>query len=78
MKIIKYIKSGKNKYKLLLDNNEEIILYENIILKEELLLKKEIDNLESILKKNEEYSLYDKVLSYINKKGSRTRKTLSS
>ena len=68
MKIIKYIKSGKNKYKLLLDNNEEITLYEDIILKEDLLLKKEIDNLESILKKNEEYSLYDKVLSYINKK----------
>ena len=68
MKIIKYIKSGKNKYKLILDNDEQIILYEDIILKEELLLKKEINDLDYIKKINLEYSLYDKVLSFINKK----------
>ena len=52
MKIIKYIKSGKNKYKLILDNNEQIILYEDIILKEELLLKKEIKDIDYIKKIN--------------------------
>lgn len=68
MKILKYKKVGKNKYKLELDNYDEIVLYEDIILKENLLIKKEIDNLEELLKENDEYSLYDKTLSYINKR----------
>ena len=68
MRILKYTKISKNKYKLELENKEKIILYEDIILQEELLLKKNIDNLEPILKKNEEYVLYDKTLSYMNKK----------
>ena len=68
MKILKYTKKGKNKYKLTLDNNLEIILYEDIILNNKLLITKEINNLELLSKENEKYSLYDKVLSYINKK----------
>lgn len=68
MDIIKYKKVGKNKYKLFLSNNKEIILYEDIILKEDLLLKKKIDNLDKILEKNKDYEVYDLSLSYINKK----------
>lgn len=68
MKIKKYIKVGTNKYKIILENDESIILYEDIILKFELLLKKEIDNLELIKEYNNKFELYDKALSYINKK----------
>ena len=68
MKIIKYIKVSKSKYKIILEDNETITLYEDVILKYELLLKKEIIDLNSILEFNKKYELYDKVLSYINKK----------
>ena len=40
MKIKKYIKQGLNKYKVVLEDNTSIVLYEDIILKYELLLKK--------------------------------------
>lgn len=68
MKIIKYIKVSKSKYKIILEDNETITLYEDVILKYELLLKKEILDLNNILEFNKKYELYDKVLSYINKK----------
>ena len=68
MKILRYKKVGKNKYRLELDNFDEIILYEDVILKENLLIKKEIDNLENIININNEYALYDKTLSYLNKR----------
>ena len=68
MKIIKYIKVSKSKYKIILEDNETITLYEDVILKYELLLKKEIIDLNSILEFNKKYELYYKVLSYINKK----------
>lgn len=42
MKIIKYKKTTKGRYKILLDDNRELVLYEDVILKFELLLKKEI------------------------------------
>jgi len=68
MKILKYKKYGKNRYKVILEDNEEIVLYEDIILKYNLLLTKEIDNIDDILNDNNKYELYDKVLSYINKR----------
>ena len=68
MKIKKYIKTGSNKYKVILENNESIILYEDVILKFDLLLKKEIDDLCVIKNYNEKFSLYDKTLGYISKK----------
>lgn len=68
MKIKKYIKVGSNKYKIILENLENIILYEDVILKYELLLKKEITNLDEILEYNKKFELYDKALSYISKK----------
>lgn len=42
MKIEKYEKTGKNKYRLYLDNGEVIDTYDNVILKNDLLLKKEL------------------------------------
>lgn len=68
MKIDKYIKYGKNKYKVFLENGDYLILYEDIILKYELLLKKEINDIDFILNENKKYELYDKVLGYINKR----------
>lgn len=68
MKIIKYEKSKKNQYKVYLENNEFLELYEDIILKHELLLKKNIDDINIIKKENEDYKLYVKTLEYINKR----------
>ena len=45
MKILRYEKHGKNKYKVFLENYDYLILYEDIILKYELLLKCEIENI---------------------------------
>ena len=68
MKIIKYVKSGKNKYHVYFANGKSLLLYEDVILKFDLLLKKEVKDLSSIIAYNEKYALYDKTLSYINKK----------
>lgn len=68
MKIIKYTKKGLNKYELLLEDNTKITLYEDLILKEELLLKKEIDDIESLIKKNNDYSLYDLSIKFISRR----------
>ena len=68
MKIIKYEKSKKNKYKVYLENGDFIELYEDIILKYELLLKKNIDDIEKLKKENDDYKLYIKTLEYINKR----------
>lgn len=60
IKIIKYKKSSNGKYKVFLDNDQEILLYEDVILKYNLLLTKEID--ESLLieidKYNQECDVY--------------------
>lgn len=67
MKIIKYKKGVKGKYKILLDNDKEIVLYEDVILKYNLLLKKEID--EELLieadKYNQECDVYYTALNSI-------------
>ena len=42
MKIEKYEKIGKDKYRLYLDNGEVIDTYDEVILRKELLLKKEL------------------------------------
>ncbi len=68
MKIKKYKKVGKNKYKVILENEEELVLYEDIILKQELLLKREIEDIKQIEKENNQYELYDKVISLISKR----------
>lgn len=43
MKIEKYEKTGKSKYRLYLDNGEVIDTYDNVILKNDLLLKKTLN-----------------------------------
>lgn len=68
MKIKKYIKTSRNKYKIILNDDTSLILYEDVILKFNLLLTKEIQDLEEILKYNDKFSLYDKALAYISKK----------
>lgn len=68
MKIIKYKKMANNKYKVFLDNSDNIILHENIIIKYNLLISKEIDDLEEILNDNNKYLIYDMVLKYISTK----------
>lgn len=67
MKIIKYKKSTNNKYKVYLDNDTDLSLYEEVILKYELLLKKEIDLdiLDEINKHNQECEVYYVALNNI-------------
>ncbi len=76
MKINKFKKLGRNKYKVFFDN-EELTLYEDIILKYDLLIKKEIslDDLDKIIKDNEDYDAYNLALNYIEIK-MRNRKEL--
>ena len=67
MKIDKYKKASKGKYKVLLSNNTELLLFEEVILKYNLLLKKEIDEKEliSIDKDNQEWDVYYVALNNI-------------
>ena len=76
MKIVKY-KKIRNKYRVYLDNEETIDLYENIILKYDLLIKKEIKDIKSIKKDNYKEEVYELSLNYINKK-MRTTKEIKS
>lgn len=68
MKIIKYKRLSNDKYKVYLDDNQNIILHENIILKYDLLIKKEITDLNQIIKDNNNYIVYDISLKYISTK----------
>lgn len=69
MKINKYKKVGKNKYKVYFDNNE-IILFEDVILKYDLLLLKDVslELLDKVIIENKFYEAYDMSLSYIETK----------
>ncbi len=68
MKIVKYKKGTKGKYKILLDNDNTIVLYEDVILKYNLLLTKEIDEklLIEVDKYNQECDVYYTALNSIN------------
>ena len=68
MKIIKYEKKGNNTYKIYLENNQSINVYEDVILKNNLLYKKELDRtlLEKISKENEDEDIYNKCVKYIS------------
>ncbi len=76
MKITKFKKVGKNKYKVFF-NNTDLTLYEDIILKYNLLIIKEVDEylLDEIISENSYYDAYDKALSYIESR-LRTKKEL--
>lgn len=67
IKIVKYKKSTNGKYKVYLDNDKELLLYEDVILKYNLLLIKEIDSklLIDIDKYNQECDVYYVALNSI-------------
>lgn len=66
MKILKYKRLSRGRYKLTLESSE-ITLYEDVILKNNLLLKSDIDieTFERIIEDNNKYEAYDLSLSYI-------------
>lgn len=66
MKINKFKKVGKSKYKIIFDNTD-ITLYEDVILKYDLLIKSEvdIDLIDKIIKENEHYDAFYNALNYI-------------
>ena len=67
MKILKYKKVSKNKYKIFLDNDSNITLYEDVIINNNLLIKKEVSSEEllNIEKENNNISTYEIALNYI-------------
>ena len=66
MKINKFKKVGKNKYKVIFDNTE-LTLYEDVILKYDLLIKNDvdIDLIDKIVEENRSYDVYETALNYI-------------
>lgn len=66
MKIIRYKKMSKGRYKLTLDNTE-LILYEDVILKNDLLRTSNInlELLEKVMNENVYYEIYNMALTYI-------------
>ena len=75
MKVKKFKKVGKNKYKVIFDSTE-LTLYEDIILKYELLTKDiDVDLIDKIIEENRWYEAYDTALSYVEIK-MRTKKEI--
>lgn len=70
MNIERYKKGSGGKYKILLDDGNVLVLYEEVILKYNLLLKKEIsaENLVEINRFNQECEVYYVALNNINKR----------
>ena len=68
MKIERYKKTTKDRYKIYLDDGRELLLYEDVILKFELLLKKEIleKDIMGIELFNQECDVYHVALESIN------------
>ena len=70
MDIVRYKKTGKNKYKITLSNNVELTIYEDVILKYELSLKKKINDkdLNKIKELNSYYEAYYFAVNSLNSK----------
>lgn len=70
MKIEKIVKLKSGKYKIVLDNNEQITIYDDVILNNNLLFHKEIDNdiYEKIKEENNYYELLNSSIKYISKR----------
>lgn len=68
MKILKFKKTTKGKYKVFLDNNQAISLYEDVIINNNLLLKKEIEDdiLDDLIKENNDMHVYSMAINYIS------------
>lgn len=69
MKINKFKKVGKNKYKIIFDNTD-LTLYEDVILKYDLLIKKEVDLdlIDKIIEENKYEDAFETSVSYIETK----------
>lgn len=69
MKINKFKKVGKNKYKIIFDNID-LILYEDVILKYDLLIKKDVDLdlIDKIIEENKYEDAFETSVSYIEVK----------
>ena len=78
MKIIKFKKVPRGKYKIFFDNNSDITLYEDVIINNNLLITKEVDNenLDELIKENSKYNVYFIALNYISIK-MRSKKELN-
>lgn len=70
MIIKKFLKMKNGKYKLVLENDDYVIVHENYILKNDLLLSKEISDqdIKDIDKINNNYNAYDLAIKYISVK----------
>lgn len=70
MKIEKLKKLPSGKYKIIFDNDEKLITYDDVIIKNKLLYNKEIDDevLEEVNIDTQFYNIYDKALKYIVKR----------
>ena len=68
MKILKFKKTTNGKYKITLDNNTTISLYEDVIINNNLLLTKTIeeDELDDLLRQNNDIYVYSISLNYIS------------
>ncbi len=67
---IKTIKKLKNKYKIILEDNIEIITYDEVIIKNNILYKKELseETIKVIEKQNNYYETYNNILKLIKTK----------
>lgn len=68
MKIDKYKKIGKDKYRIFLDNGEVLDTYDEVILKNDLLLKKDLDYItyNKIQEESQFYTYYNEAIKYIS------------
>lgn len=68
MKISKFKKTSNGKYKIYLDNNETVVLYEDVIINNNLLIKKDIDTglLEKLIIENNNVNVYSTAINYIS------------
>lgn len=68
MKILKFKKTTKDRYKVYLDNGDIISLYENVIINNNLLITKEIDDdkLKNLIKENDDEYAYNMAINYIS------------
>lgn len=68
MKINKFKKISKDKYKLFLETGDVITLYEDVIINNNLLLSKKLDDnlLEKLTMQNNEIHIYDMALNFLS------------
>ena len=68
MKITKFKKTSKDKYKIFLENGETLTLYEDVILNNRLILTKELDEelKDKILEENDDRHVYGMAINYLS------------